>query len=448
MAETLSNYEEDRLSSLPDTLLVDILSFIPFKSAVATSILSRRWCYLWTQLQLPHLFLDWPWPRASDSDHSEKFFQFINTVDNIFNRITSPLIKTFHLHIPYPQTAKNDEFEVCSAYLKSWIRRVCVLKVAKIKVSCDFPYYLGPHVRFPSCVFDVESLVELELGGNLCCELPETEIVSLPNLKKLVLIDLPTNNRSVFETLFKSCPLLEMLSLEIDEDSANSEYLTISAQNLKSLIIRGKSRHFVFTIKAPLLQHIEIRGFLGLYRFDQYPSRLVRADLDISNFSYSRIDFIRYIPKLVQGISSVESLNLLNGLSVFNALDSLDFDVGSVFHNLVHLTLDLSKNEKDWGDRNPIPICLLSRLKKIKLLNTQGNANDVKLLEYILSNATVLDRLYISSVHDGYGDDDGERGQVWREYKLSRTMLLVPRNTKITINVEDPLFGQTPTDSP
>ncbi|KAK9715255.1 hypothetical protein RND81_06G153100 [Saponaria officinalis] len=38
----------DRISSLPDELLANILSFLPTLSAVQTSILSNRWRYLFT----------------------------------------------------------------------------------------------------------------------------------------------------------------------------------------------------------------------------------------------------------------------------------------------------------------------------------------------------------------------------------------------------------------
>ncbi|XVF67431.1 hypothetical protein PTKIN_Ptkin10aG0120600 [Pterospermum kingtungense] len=40
----------DRLSGLPDAVLSHMLSFLPFKSAVRTSILSTRWRYLYTSL--------------------------------------------------------------------------------------------------------------------------------------------------------------------------------------------------------------------------------------------------------------------------------------------------------------------------------------------------------------------------------------------------------------
>ncbi|KAL9281873.1 putative F-box domain, leucine-rich repeat domain superfamily, F-box-like domain superfamily [Arabidopsis thaliana] len=39
---------EDRISALPDDLLVRILLLVPTKAAVATMILSKRWQFIWT----------------------------------------------------------------------------------------------------------------------------------------------------------------------------------------------------------------------------------------------------------------------------------------------------------------------------------------------------------------------------------------------------------------
>ncbi|GKA09651.1 F-box/RNI-like superfamily protein [Tanacetum coccineum] len=46
----------DKISLLPDDVIIHILSFIPTKHAVATSILSSRWVNLWTFL--PFIDLD------------------------------------------------------------------------------------------------------------------------------------------------------------------------------------------------------------------------------------------------------------------------------------------------------------------------------------------------------------------------------------------------------
>ncbi|KAF5782341.1 putative F-box domain, leucine-rich repeat domain superfamily, F-box-like domain superfamily [Helianthus annuus] len=42
------NVEGDRLSSLPDDLILKTLSFIDTKHAIRTSVLSSRWRYIWT----------------------------------------------------------------------------------------------------------------------------------------------------------------------------------------------------------------------------------------------------------------------------------------------------------------------------------------------------------------------------------------------------------------
>jgi hypothetical protein len=41
------NQDEDRLSDLPDSVLLHILSFLNTKQVVQTCILSKRWIHLW-----------------------------------------------------------------------------------------------------------------------------------------------------------------------------------------------------------------------------------------------------------------------------------------------------------------------------------------------------------------------------------------------------------------
>ncbi|CAG7861564.1 unnamed protein product [Brassica rapa] len=48
----------DLISSLPDKMLHHILSFVPTKVAITTSVLSKRWRHVWCKtpyLSFPHL---------------------------------------------------------------------------------------------------------------------------------------------------------------------------------------------------------------------------------------------------------------------------------------------------------------------------------------------------------------------------------------------------------
>ncbi|XP_014502911.1 F-box/FBD/LRR-repeat protein At5g22660-like [Vigna radiata var. radiata] len=76
--------EEDRLTKLPDEIILHILSFVDAKTAVQTSVLNKRYRYLWASL---------PVLNFVDSFHGPEFFEafirhflaYRDTSINIFN---------------------------------------------------------------------------------------------------------------------------------------------------------------------------------------------------------------------------------------------------------------------------------------------------------------------------------------------------------------------------
>jgi len=90
----------DRIGSLPEEILIHILSFFPTKQAVATSILSKRWIHLW--LYVPVLkFTKTKWKdQKSYSRFKELVFSILRSREAVGNHS----INTFILDPQYCYT--------------------------------------------------------------------------------------------------------------------------------------------------------------------------------------------------------------------------------------------------------------------------------------------------------------------------------------------------------
>ncbi|PRQ47946.1 putative F-box domain-containing protein [Rosa chinensis] len=91
----------DRISGLPDEILVSILSLLPLKEAQATSILSRRWQYVWAycttlnfddEKNLVRL-------RLSDREALElEMCRYVNWVDSVLKQHRALNIERFRVY--------------------------------------------------------------------------------------------------------------------------------------------------------------------------------------------------------------------------------------------------------------------------------------------------------------------------------------------------------------
>ncbi|KAI3850814.1 hypothetical protein MKX03_028527 [Papaver bracteatum] len=86
---------EDRISELPDALIHHIFSFLDMKYVVQTSVLSRRWRYLWSSLPTIEV-VDIPFIKAGDS-YEVTFNRFINFVDRLLLLRDSSDIQSLNL---------------------------------------------------------------------------------------------------------------------------------------------------------------------------------------------------------------------------------------------------------------------------------------------------------------------------------------------------------------
>ncbi|XP_075084282.1 F-box/LRR-repeat protein At3g26922 isoform X1 [Nicotiana tabacum] len=238
----VSGVEEtlDRVSQLPDALLVQILSLLPTKDAVASCVLSKRWCYLWYSIY-NFLFIN--------SDYRTE--NFIYFVDHVLTHCTSSNIKKFQLNFDY-MTRWNFDLETIR-----WISFAVERKVEDV-ILCSDDEELT--YKLPLSMGTCSSLITLNLSRWVFDKRLAIAWNSLKSLK----LDLISLDDDDIVNLLSGCPAMETLELFFFRGFRRLE---ITSSNLKRLTLAGHWRpdfenDTSLEIMAPYLQHLEISGNL------------------------------------------------------------------------------------------------------------------------------------------------------------------------------------------
>ncbi|KAG8369049.1 hypothetical protein BUALT_Bualt15G0109900 [Buddleja alternifolia] len=133
----------DRLSELPEPLLVNIISLLDMKDAVKTGVLSKKWENIWTHVDSIVIALE----TENEKEEQPKFFSF---VDNVLMHCNCPNIKKFQLCFYYDGPGKE--------ILLKWVQCVFKKNVEFLKLQV---YNVFGEV--PEWFFHNSSLVKLEI---------------------------------------------------------------------------------------------------------------------------------------------------------------------------------------------------------------------------------------------------------------------------------------------
>ncbi|XP_059639661.1 F-box/LRR-repeat protein At4g14103-like [Cornus florida] len=381
--------EADLISNLPSSLIRHIISFLPTKIVVQTTVLSTKWKHLWTYV--PNLdFDDW-----RDNYWSDEVC-FIDLVDRVLTLHVSDLQK-FHMkcHETYDDS-----------HLHSWI-------VAAL--SPFYLYYSG--ITRTGWFFFLRNVPTL---------------VRLHNLKILCLDSIEFSDDESVKRLFSSCPLLEDLSIKGCLWGEITVF-NIFAPALKRLIIYCETGEeltidckYKVVLNTPNLQHFDYDDYVAVdYSLNNLNS-IVNAKINLLSCIPETSSPVRdqsllelSIAKFVEGISKVQRL-YLSGSSVltfglrryplpkFPHLIYLDLEDRWIGWQMLLDFLESSPQLEtlifagllqDLGTENQtcrwyapvnVPSCLLFHLKVIRIGRFHGRRDGMQMAKYFLKNSRVL----------------------------------------------------------
>ncbi|XP_062025373.1 F-box/FBD/LRR-repeat protein At1g13570-like isoform X2 [Rosa rugosa] len=201
--------EFDNLSDLPSDVTEKILSFLPMKEAVRTSILSSKWRYKWAML--PDLVFD----ELGFPGVLYKHDKLVKMVDHVLFLHIGPINKVKLSHKGLNGTADIDR----------WILHLSRNSMKEF----TFEFWKKPEYKMPSCLFSCQDLVHLDLSN--CLLKPPRTFKGFKSLKKLQ-IESVTLTQDEFENLIVCCPLLKYLTMI---DCRGFTKLKIDAPNLRIL---------------------------------------------------------------------------------------------------------------------------------------------------------------------------------------------------------------------
>ncbi|KAL9147406.1 hypothetical protein ABFS82_13G171500 [Erythranthe guttata] len=432
----------DSISLLPDCILDHILSYLPTKEAVATSVLSKRWKYLWTFVPILDFDDSLLYSSQFEFRHSINVTCFMNFVDKVLLQRDKSNVKRFRLSC-----------RVCfsASRVNEWILSAVKQNVQEL----DLCLFVEEPFVLPACVFDNEILTVIKLEMNCNLHLPPR--ISIPSLKTLHLrlVTFPNDNNTV-QSLFSSCPFLEELAV-LDCEWMNLKRISITIPSLKILIIDDLPfcsvddlRGCEISIDAGNLIFFKYSGYLSNKINIYGHSSSALALINIPTLSGRRREIGHRTVKLFGGLVNVSSLRISSGTieALFHAEDMMDnlpnfenltfLELRGEFrkHSIkllikllrrmlklefLHFCEGLGQCEDDSG-MQLLPDCALSSLKTVDYTNFCGTNTEIWFLRFLLKNAVVLEKMNV------YWSKNSSKDQM-NQWKIKEQLHALPKGS-------------------
>ncbi|KAM5565065.1 putative FBD-associated F-box protein [Rosa sericea] len=435
----------DRISALPDELIVSIVSLLPLKEAAATSILSTRWRHFWTfitTLDFHHDVLFHLRSYTRERIESE-IDRYLNWVNSVVKQHRGPTIQLLRVYADI-----NDPKYASSIY--TWVRFALEKRVQNFDLLLSKNRFFPKRGNEIKAVFSTfphsDQLLNVDRGSALkhLCSKPDipslhpcayscfSAFSCLKYLKALDFGSVIGLTGQVLECFLSYCPVLERLKVVRPNRLANFrvigplialKYLHIlkhtgllsieicDVNQLVSFIYVGDEINLLLK-NVPQLVEVSISSRRLSFKECHSQREVVKSQLEVvkSQLEVLRLNnFVLYNGKhvfptfvnlkhLELGFKEVDDCCLLQLASSMRASPFL--------HKLV---LKLAKVISIYYSREmqikQAPKCSHEYLRVVEVAEYHGRTSDFELVMYLIENAVELEKLVIHPVGTWYSYD-------------------------------------------
>ncbi|KAL5723569.1 hypothetical protein ACHQM5_006953 [Ranunculus cassubicifolius] len=415
------NTELDIISSLPDSLIHHIFSFLDVESIIPTTVLSRRWLNLWASN--PYLTFNYSPiqlnPDPSNFHDPYQLNEFIDFVDRILVSRDSSTIHKFSL-ICDDQIPKSRVLTWLIAVLRRKVQEIELVLV--LDQPCNFPWnlfssdvkelslsgnYGDVNIRLPWSVCFGKKIRVLDLDF---VKLPDGDRkgelkFECPNLEKLVLSRCEIDHIKILTILCVKLKRLKLVSAyetpdflcKINVGIGNLEYLAVACdthwdfglQNLCGLSDAVMAVGADFDMEKEVYAKWLLKFFRGI---GNVRSLTVTAEIfqavagssDILEMLPSQFHNLRVLT-LEVGIDNFTSLNQ----AIATILKTLPCIETFVLKRYMDIDLELDEAKDDWGTCLAVD-CKFNSLTLLKIYNPCMTEDEHKFMQFILERAIYL----------------------------------------------------------
>ncbi|TKY66174.1 FBD-associated F-box protein [Spatholobus suberectus] len=362
----------DRISRLPDAVLCYILSFLPTKVAVATSVLSNRWKPLWRSV--PTLDFDYD-SYVIDGNSKATHSRFVHSVCTfILSRDLDQPIQRFCLRCRY---------SVCDTFtVNAWVTAAAQRRVERL----DLEPSLIRTIDFPSAVLSCKTLVDLKLKF---LKVNALSSVDFPSLKVLHLDCVIFSQRRHLAELLCGAPNLEDLEVE---NVVFSSYAAEGKFKRLPKLLRAVIDKYVVPLEV--VCNAQFLRIMDEMMDDEEIEDLIPEFHNLTHIEFSYYAYTEYWLDVLEVVKHCPNLQNL----------SIDKE------NLDHVpSIDLGK---DWPCPQCVPNCISLHLKTCCLIKYTGTQGEFEFAKYIMQNARLLKDMIICSYT---GADENKKLEMIKE---------------------------------